>query len=259
MQWLWHGHRGMEQKLPIVVGTFALVVVVAIWWQLQGGPPEVADPLIHPVEKAGEMGHSDVRHRSSGSSREDLRAKRDAWMAAREGGDVGRAQPGKAPQHSDGKVRDAAPTMPAAVEDGATPTVGPRRRRTAQQSEIEVLKHTALNDPDPDERISALWSLSISDEAQALPVLASALRDDDREVRLAAVQELGGLEEEAGVVDALAVAIHDQDDEIREEVVRLIGDTEDPRAADLVRQLLNDPSRDVREEAESVLESLEDE
>lgn len=248
----------MDQKFPIVVGALALVVVVTIWWQLQEGPPDVADPASQPVKMGVEMEKRNTRPRSSGNTREDLRVKRDAWMAAREEGEGSRAQQGRALGRGEAKVGDAAVATPSPAGDDPTPTVGPRRRRTAEQSEIESLKQTALSDPDPDERISALWSLSISDEAQALPVLASALRDEDREVRLAAVQELGGLEEEAGVVDALAVAIHDQDAEIREEVVRLIGDTEDPRAADLVRQLLNDPSREVREEAESVLDSLDE-
>ena len=247
----------MNQKLPVIVAALALLVVGGIWWEPRA-------PMGHDsIDVAQSVAAARPTPQHLGRTGADLRAKRDAWLAAREQrgmGDV-RAEAavrGSVQARGSGSVDVAPPPVAAPDRDRVTAAGAAAARRGAMvpEADFESLKEIALNDPDPEERINALWSVSLGDEAEALPVLTSALNDGDREVRLAAVQELGGLEDERGVVDALSVALTDSDAEIRAEAVRLIGDTEDPRVAELARHLLNDPDPDVRDEAQGVIESV---
>lgn len=253
----------MDQKLPVIVAALALLVVVGIWWEMRS--PAVHDDLDAGQHEAAERSAPRApQQRGRGNTRTDLRAKRDAWLAAREQHRQ-RDAPADAEWHGSmqaGRARPAGATPPAAEAERDRPTAAAEAAKRVTQAldeNFEELKQVALTDPDPDERINALWSLSVGDEATALPVLASALHDGDREVRLAAVQELGGLEDERAVVDSLSIALRDNDAEVRAEAVRLIGDTEDPRAAALAGRLLNDPDDEVREEAKGVVEAAEDE
>jgi len=253
----------MDQKLPVAIAALALLVVVGIWWQMQIGPEhEVLDIGAAVPERSADMRQPAVSRRSGGSTRQGMRAKRDAWQASRDRVEERADDSFVRERGAIDRAADARAEAPAPVAGGAEgreAAAATARSVRDPDEELEQLKNTALNDPDPDERISAMWSLSITDEAQALPVLSTALRDGDREVRMAALQELGGLEEESDVVDVLAIALNDTDGEIRAEAVRLIGDTEDPRALELARRLMSDPDPEVQEEARSVIESLEEE
>jgi hypothetical protein len=252
----------MNQKLPAVVAALALLVVVGIWWGIRSDPfpvvPEIAEPLHEqaPVRPTSRM---------RAQLRDDVRSKRDAWAAAqdqRRGHDVSGGMPKAGKGGSAAPAADGGAALLAQQEadetEGHTATKrAPHIASKDNPEEIENLKRIAISDPDPDERINALWSLSVSDEEAALPVLGAALRDENSEVRLAAVQELGGLDDERGAVDALTMALEDADPEIRAEAVRVIGDTDDPRAASIVERLTHDVDPDVRDEAQSVVESAE--
>lgn len=253
----------MNQKLPIVIAALASLVVVGIWWRMGAAP----DPVTVVGEVAGggvaEAPPETVTARPRRNP-EEMRARRDAWMEAhaqkRTRQAAGAAQvPALAAPGSNTGSADGA-TMRRAMQGGEPPMGDAAAPAGADDDDdsVEGLRETALSDTDPDERINALWALAVTDEEAALPVLSTALRDQDREVRLAAVQELGGLDDERGAVDALSIALGDPDSEIRSEAMRLIGDSDDPRAAHLAGQLLNDSDPDVRDEAQAILDSLDD-
>jgi hypothetical protein len=122
--------------------------------------------------------------------------------------------------------------------------------------DLAALKQTALSDPDPEERISALQSLAFEDENAALPVLTSALQDPEKSVRIAALQELEDYSQLP--FDTVASALGDQDAEVRAEALRILGDSDDDRAVALARQALDDPNEDVRDEAQGIIEDAQD-
>jgi len=265
----------MSQKLPVLVGAGALLVVVGVWWQTSGTPEQ--EPVVLDAARMGDgatgLGAGSASAPGTDRPRRnpaEMRARRDAWMEAHEqkrarqgagamdseSGNLaagrlgGSERSGSRPSGSDGD-----PEARGMPEAGAPATAG---AADEDDDSVESLRETALSDADPDERINALWAIAVTDEDAALPVLSSALRDSDREVRLAAVQELGGLDDERGAIDALSLALGDPDSEIRAEAMRLIGDSEDPRAAHLAQQLINDADADVRDEAQAILDALDD-
>ena len=126
-----------------------------------------------------------------------------------------------------------------------------------EAEELEELRETLLNDPDPDERMGAVLMLTGSEDAEALRVLVDAMNDPDAEVRLAVVEALGDYAEDLNP-EVLLPALDDPDAEVRFEAVGILGDMEQAQALALVREALDDPDEDVRALAEGILD-FEDE
>jgi HEAT repeat protein len=124
---------------------------------------------------------------------------------------------------------------------------------TASSADLQEWRHTALHDPDPDERSGAILMLSGENDPETFQVLIEAMTDRSAEVRLAAVEALGDFSEELKP-EVLLPALQDRDPEVRFEAVGILGDMETPEALDLVRQSLDDPDEDVRSLAEGILE-----
>jgi HEAT repeat protein len=159
--------------------------------------------------------------------------------------------------------RMARPDRPAA----ATRDSGALRRMPAQAGEagappaeetFESVKHTALSDPNPDERVRAIESLSFyDDESAAVGVLSVALSDPDADVRMAALDELGVISDDPPL-PLLETALRDGDPEIRTSALRMLSDSEDEARWPLIKSALADPDEDVRDEAKDIIDTEAD-
>jgi len=124
--------------------------------------------------------------------------------------------------------------------------------------EDEALKQTILNDPDPEERASAVFMLSGAEDQDTMRVLMKALEDPDAEVRLAVVEALGDYTDEISP-DVLTPALNDSDPEVRFEAIGVLGDMDTPEALEKVRQAFNnDPEEDNRELAAGILDMADE-
>lgn len=121
------------------------------------------------------------------------------------------------------------------------------------------LRRVALEDADPERRLTAVTLLGISENAEAVPVLAEALNDEDEEVRMEAVLALADFTDEAPVAAMLSQALSDPSAEIRYEALDVLSDIETAEAKAAVTKALDDPDEDVRELAEIILEMWIDE
>ncbi|MGD9762128.1 MAG: HEAT repeat domain-containing protein [Candidatus Binatia bacterium] len=157
-----------------------------------------------------------------------------------------RASKRPAPEASGGA--GSPPGAPASASDELDPD---------ERAALQALRHTLVNDPDPDERIGAALMLSADEGPASMRVLMEAVGDPDPEVRLAVVEALGDRAEEL-TPSALMQPLADQDPEVRFEAVSILGDMEDPEALQLVKGALEDPDDDVRALAAGILDFSDD-
>ena len=123
---------------------------------------------------------------------------------------------------------------------------------------FDTLKKAALSNPDPEERVRAVESMSFFEDEQALGVLSVALTDNDAEVRMAALEEISIISENPPL-PLLETALRDSDAEMRETALRMLSDSEDEARWPLIKAALQDPDEDVRSEAEDIVEMESDE
>jgi hypothetical protein len=135
---------------------------------------------------------------------------------------------------TDGSMDDAAEDDPDAAATSA--------------EELAATKQKALTDPDPEERIDAVGSLDLFDDANVIPILQTVLRDHEPEVRIAALDKLNDLNEPP--VDVIATGMQDPSAAVRERTVQILSGLDDEHAQALVRDARNDPDEDVRTTAE---------
>ncbi|MCX8073486.1 MAG: HEAT repeat domain-containing protein [Candidatus Binatia bacterium] len=120
--------------------------------------------------------------------------------------------------------------------------------------DIPGLKRMALNDPDPDRRLAAVTLLGASDDPQAIPILAEVLKDQDEEVRLAAIQSLADMTGDVPVEVLGNAALSDPSPDNRYEALEALADIAGPAARPYLERALHDPDEDVASLAESLLE-----
>jgi len=116
--------------------------------------------------------------------------------------------------------------------------------------DFEALRQMALTDPDPDNRIVAVWLLGSLDDQPVMPVLIQALSDSDSEVRMAAIESISEFDDPP--IDALSLAMDDPDPEIRFEALSVAAEIDDDRVQPILAKGLDDPDEDVRSLAEGV-------
>jgi hypothetical protein len=113
-------------------------------------------------------------------------------------------------------------------------------------AELEELRTTLFNDPDPDERIGAILMLTGDEGPESMRMLIEAMDDPDAEVRLAVVEALGDRSEEISPA-MLLKALNDSDPEVRFEAYSTLGDMDTAEAKDLLAKGKNDPDEDIRD------------
>lgn len=128
---------------------------------------------------------------------------------------------------------------------------------TDDPDDLPSLKRTALEDPDPERRLAAVTLLGISENPEAIPVLAEVLSDEDENVRMEAVLSLADFTDEAPV-EALSQALSDPSPDVRYEALDALSDIETRDSKAAIQKALTDPDEDVRDLAEIILEMWDD-
>jgi hypothetical protein len=144
------------------------------------------------------------------------------------------------------------PAAPA--ETGADPAAND----DADPEDLPTLRQMALTDPDPERRLTAVTLLGVSENSEAIPILAQALSDQEEDVRMEAVLALADFTDEAPV-QALEIALSDPSPDVRYEALDVLSDIETPEAYQAIKGALDDPDDDVRELAELLSELYADE
>lgn len=151
------------------------------------------------------------------------------------------------------------PERPAQL-DGRQPPSSAGAEEESEGESFEQLAQKALNDPDPEERASAVEELWQSeDQRQAVAILLKILHNDrEGDVRRAA---LDGLEEMEGLAfDTLAkVVLNDPDPSLRVRAVELIGQRGERgrKLVDFLKRVVKtDKDEDVRQAAMELLEEM---
>jgi hypothetical protein len=217
----------------VIVVAVVVIVVIAITMRVDTGidsPPSPPVSISKPEARPGAGARSSRVQDRLGQLRREFEERKA----------VERQAVPDAPQ----AIRRELPKGDARAEKGSL---------TASDVDLQEWRHTALHDPDPDERSGAILMLSGENDPETLQVLTEAMTDRNAEVRLAAVEALGDFADEISP-ELLLPALRDRDPEVRFEAVGILGDMETPEALDLVRQSLEDPDEDVRSLAEGIIE-----
>lgn len=127
---------------------------------------------------------------------------------------------------------------------------------TAGTSQRVTALIAALRDSDAEVRRAAANSLGQLEDKRAVPGLMTALRDDDAEVRQQAAWALGQLEDKRAV-EGLVAALKDANTDVRRKSAWALGQLEDQSAAPALAAALKDSDADVRKTAAWGLGQLE--
>lgn len=128
----------------------------------------------------------------------------------------------------------------ADVWQGAATALGAIGSRRA----LGPLAATLAEDPSLAKRMTALEATARIDRGSVAPMLV-ALRDRNKDLRLAAVELLGRLDATAGI-DGLASALMDPDAGVREKAVGVVGSLKDERVIDILLKSIGDAAPLVR-------------
>lgn len=222
-----------------LVAVLAVVVIGTLVYMRSASPPAAPDaPAPAAAGNAGAPAAGFARQADSGSG--DARLNAFAEVPA---GSVRKDVPADSVRDEKMGQRPA-PAGGAAVED--------------DPDDLPSLRRTALEDPDPERRLAAVTLLGISENPEAIPVLAEVLSDEDENVRMEAVLSLADFTDEAPV-EALSQALSDPSPDVRYEALDALSDIETRDSKSAIQRALNDPDEDVRDLAEIILEMWDDE
>jgi HEAT repeat protein/beta-lactamase regulating signal transducer with metallopeptidase domain len=115
----------------------------------------------------------------------------------------------------------------------------------------------ALSDPDANVRMAAANSLGQLEDPRAIPALIAASRDSNAQVRSAAFDALTNFEDPR-VVEPMIAALKDPDADVRQRAAQTLGSLQDKRALQPLMAALADSSADVRQAAAQSLGELQD-
>ncbi|HJP55445.1 MAG TPA: M56 family metallopeptidase [Gemmatimonadales bacterium] len=148
----------------------------------------------------------------------------------------------------------------AALRDVRPIIAGARRSQepqdTARNAARVAALIAALRDSDAEVRRAAANSLGQLEDKRAVTALAAALRDSDAEVRSQSAWALGQLEDKRAV-EPLTAALRDENVEVRRKAAWALGQLEDESAAAGLAAALRDADADVRKTAAWSLGQLE--
>jgi hypothetical protein len=239
--------------LGLKIGAVIIVLLIAVvYFARSGDEPLPVEP--QSLEQPADTGLSETRPNSAFQGQPiPGRAVAPAEQAPEEVDTAAklRATPmqrplGQAPKVA-GQARGemAAGSEPAEIDDDSL-------------EDIPTLKQMALYDPDPERRLTAVTLLGVSENKEAITILAQALSDQDEDVRMEAVLALADFSDEAPV-EALEIALSDPSADVRYEALDVLSDIETPEAYRAMKRALDDPDEDVRELAEILIELYDDE
>ena len=240
----------------VVIAVAAALAVAVVYWE-SGSAPEPTSQIPMAPPTAGERAASRAQRRL-----QELREAHQRSMEARQQqkGDSGSAPMAGGPLEVPGTGGQAGDTVrrlkPVPGSGGGAEAEGEAAPSDfdPDPDDIPALKQVALHDPDPDRRLTAVTLLGASDDPQAIPILAEALKDADEEVRLAAIQSLADMTEGVPVDLLGTAALSDPSPDNRYEALEALADAGGPAARPYIEKALQDPNEDVASLAESLLE-----
>jgi HEAT repeat protein len=164
-------------------------------------------------------------------------------------------------QHEDAAVHgaEAVEMLVHALEDRTCPRrhAAAALGKTADPRAIAPLEN-ALNDEDRLVRVAAVEALSHIGNAQSSNSLLNLLRDEDSHVRATAIESLGRMGD-TRIVDHIADSlIRDPSWDVRKLSVEALGRIKDDRATQLLWLALKDADHDVRQTAATALGQIPD-
>ena len=121
--------------------------------------------------------------------------------------------------------RSASQAVTQTNEPPSFEEANPKAPKAEEQVRFDDLRGRALEAADPEDRIDALMELADEHNDRSLPILATAIRDDDSKVRATAITLLAEQEGE-GVQDLLIQALKDPDPQNRDLAQTLLEDLE---------------------------------
>jgi HEAT repeats len=208
--------------------------VMTLFLFVRSEPQRSGTPATHEPTKPNDR----VRARL-----EQLRAEHADW---RDRGDI-RVQPPRVQERRrpQGAGADAAPDSDSGEASDTS--------FDEDVDDLPAMTKIALEDSDPDRRMTAITLLGTSENPEAIPVLAKALSDQDEEVRMAALQALSDFTDEPPV-EAIQSALSDPAADIRFEALTILADVGSEPARIAIEKALNDTDPDVRNLAEGILD-----
>jgi HEAT repeat protein len=118
---------------------------------------------------------------------------------------------------------------------------------------------SALDDDNADVRLAAVQSLGNLQDPAAIAALAKALKEDtDARVREAAAWSLGEIDDNRAVPHLLEALKAEKSPKVKEKIVSALGEIDDASAAPGIAAALKDPAPEVRRAAVNALHELED-
>ncbi len=130
-------------------------------------------------------------------------------------------------------------------------------RETNDQAIVDALLQVA-EAGEPDLQREALISLGFIGNSRALPVALQSLSATSRDVRLAAIEALGGLQPKAAVAPLITVLNDETEPFVLQRTIEVLGTLGDRQATACIAQRLKDEDREVRRAALQALEVLGD-
>jgi beta-lactamase regulating signal transducer with metallopeptidase domain len=235
---------------------FAVVGVTAVMVPgVRSGTPAVAPTQQQPVQQQPKRIASDSV--AVGSQDTTRPRRRIAWKERAFAGMI-------APTPTPTPIID--PMVRAEIASNVMQNIRPRiamqfgrateAQDTAGTSQRVAALVTALRDSDAEVRRAAANSLGQLDDKRAVPALLAALKDADAEVRQQSAWALGQLEDHRAV-SGLAAALTDGNVDVRRKAAWALGQLNDESAASALTAALHDADADVRKTSAWSLGQLE--
>ncbi|HKH91499.1 MAG TPA: M56 family metallopeptidase [Gemmatimonadaceae bacterium] len=137
--------------------------------------------------------------------------------------------------------------------DGAKPNA----QRSAADSAVVLALIVRLKDEDADVRVAAAEALGKLEDARAVPGLLETLRDREAKVRSAAAQSLGKFHD-SRAIGGLTALLQDSSAEVRKEALNALSEFESGVSVAAVIRLLDDPDAELRHAAAHTLGNQKD-
>ncbi|MEP6732908.1 MAG: HEAT repeat domain-containing protein [bacterium] len=131
------------------------------------------------------------------------------------------------------------------------------RHLTPADSAVVIALIARLKDENADVRVAAANSLGKLEDARAVPGLIGALKDTEPKVRSAAAEALGQFKDPRAIT-ALAAALSDASAEVKQNALDALSNYEEGVPSAAVVPLLNDSSPEIRHKAAHIVGQLKD-
>ena len=133
----------------------------------------------------------------------------------------------------------------------------PNARRSAADSAVVLALIARLKDEDADVRVAAAEALGKLEDARAVPGLLDVLRDREVKVRSAAAQSLGKFHD-SRAIGGLTALLQDSSADVRKEALNALSEYESGVPVAAVIRMLDDPDAELRHSAAHTLGNQKD-